>query len=80
MTALALLALASHVAMAAVELPALWGKQRMRGELWTVVGLLLLSTLLAVFAIFEYKPVTPWKVIEAIFKPIGTLLFKAGEG
>jgi hypothetical protein len=78
--ALALLSVAAHLAIAVVELPGLWGKRTMRGEFWTVIVLLLLGAVAAFLICLQYRPISPWKVIEALFKPIGTILFKPKGG
>jgi len=78
--ALALLVVAGHLAIAAVELPSMWGKRTMRGEFWAVVVLLVLGVVAAVLITLQYRPISPWQVIEALFKPIGTILFKPKGG
>lgn len=80
MTALALLATAAYLAMAAVELPALWSQPERRGERWAVIVLLLLGLALAVVVTLRLQPPSAWRAIEALFKPIGTQLFKPKGG
>lgn len=80
MVGLVLLVIVAHLGMAAVEVPALWGGQNRRPELWTVIGLLLLGLGLGLMVVLDYRPISVFKLIEAIFKPIGTVLFKAKGG
>jgi hypothetical protein len=74
------MAVAGYLALAAVELPALWRRPDRRGELWVTAALLLIGLLFAVIITMGYRPVTVWKLIEAIFRPVGELLFKPPGG
>jgi len=40
----------------------------------------LVGVVAAVLVTLHYRPISPWTLIEAIFKPIGTILFKPKEG
>lgn len=74
------LVVVGHLILAAVEVPSLWGRSERRGELKAVVTLLVVSLTLALMVTAGYRPVSVWKGIEWVFKPIGTVLFKPGEG
>lgn len=80
MIALAWLAALAHLVVAAVELPALWGRPGRRGEFWAVITLLLLGGAFAVMVTLGYRPVSVWKLIEAVFRPIGDPLLRPKGG
>lgn len=76
----AVLTAVAYLAMAAVELPGLWGKRDRRGEMWAVLALLLLGFALAVPVASGWAPPSVYKAVEAIFRPIGEPLFKPKGG
>lgn len=80
MAGLIILTVVAHLGMAAVDLPALWARQDRRREFWVVTILLLIGLALSIPLVLGYRPVSVYRLIEAIFKPIGTLLFKPEEG
>lgn len=80
MGGLVLMVITAYLALAGVELPTLWGRPDRRGELWVSAALLLIGLLFAVIITMGYRPITVWKLIEAIFRPVGELLFKPPEG
>lgn len=70
------LVVVAYLGIGAVDLPSLWGDRNRRGEFWAVLVLLVLGLGLATLITLGYRPVSLWKVVAIIVKPIGTLLFK----
>lgn len=79
MGGLAALAVIVYGGLAALELPGLWGREDRRGELWSVLALLTLGLAYALAVLLGFGPPSPWPVVQAIFKPLGTILFKLEE-
>jgi hypothetical protein len=75
-----LLLVFGHLFMVAVDLPALASRPERRGERWARGALILVSFSLGLLAWSLYRPVTVWQVLDAIFSPIGTPLFKPPGG
>lgn len=80
MIALALLAALAYLVLAACDLPGLWGQRGLRGEFRAALALYLLGLAYAVAVTLGWRTPAPWKVAGAIFRPIGTLLFKPKGG
>jgi NADH:ubiquinone oxidoreductase subunit 6 (subunit J) len=80
MAGLVVLVILAHVGMAAVDLPPLWGRPERRRERWVVILLLVLGLLCALIVFLTDLRLSPFRWIEAIFKPIGTPLFTPREG
>jgi hypothetical protein len=75
---LVLLVFGAHMGMAWVDLPRLWRNRELRREFWSVVVLLLLGLGLALLLVTGRSPISAFKVIERIVRPVG-LLFKPKE-
>ncbi len=76
MFGLVVLVVMTHLGMAAVDLPTMWGKRDRRRERWAAIALLLIGLLLATSLVLGLRPVPPMALIRAMFEPIGTPLFK----
>ena len=79
MGSLVLLTVLIYAGLAAVELPPLW-RQPGRRAFWVVAALLLAGLGLALPVVMGYRPPSVWKGVEAVFKPLGTVLFKSRGG
>lgn len=76
---LLLLVVGVHLGMASVDLPGLWRRPEVRREFWSVVILLLIGLILALMLARGFVPISAFKVLERIFTPIGSVLFKPKE-
>lgn len=71
----------AHLGMAAIDLPRLRQEPDRRRDLWATAALILFSLVLALaIELSRHLPPSLFRLIEAISKPIGTLLFKPKEG
>lgn len=76
---LVLMVVGAHLGMATVDLPGLWRRPEVRREFWSVVILLLVGLALAIMLARGFVPLSAFKVLERIFKPIGSVLFTPKE-
>lgn len=76
---LVLMVIAAHLGMGAIDLPKLWGRPEVRREWWSVVILLLLCLCLGLVLAAGYTPTPAVKLLERLFGPVGSLLFKPKE-
>jgi Na+/melibiose symporter-like transporter len=79
MSGLVLMVIMAYVGLALVDLPPLMRRPDRRREFWAVTVLLLIGLCLAILVVRTDVEISAFKVIAAIFKPIGTALFKAKE-
>lgn len=70
----------AYIGLALFELPRLWKTAGQRRTFWVVLGLYVIGLVLGVLVASQIKPISPWRIIEAIFRPIGEPFLKPAKG
>lgn len=79
MTHLILLAVI-HVGIVIADLPMLLDRSEQNRDRWVAAVLLLCSLGMGLLMAAGGRPASVWKLIEAVYSPVGNLLFKSSAG
>lgn len=74
------LAAALYIGLALYDLPHIWRSAKQRRTFWVVLGLYVIGLVFGVVVASNLKPIHPWRLIEAIFRPIGEPFLRPAKG
>lgn len=68
---------AAYLLLAAVDLPGLHKRPECRGEFWAAAALFGVGLAMVLMFALGFSPPSLWEGMQALFRPVGTILFTA---